>query len=179
MSVNFKNTFRERVFRADPKQAHSSLRTRHTEMPRSVNSGSIEMKRDGRAKLRRTLLLESVLINLGLCHEISYRRYADILGVSLNDVLVRYTRPRDPSSCFDFRKGVWSGNDPIEMEVILDSPASEAQLARLNDMVDRYCPGLGELRKLAPMVSSVRLGSLSLVTAGAIAELEGKFRHVH
>jgi putative redox protein len=45
--------------------------------------------------------------------------------------------------------------------VILDSPASEQDLARLKDIVDRHCPVLDILRNPTPVQLSLRAGSLN------------------
>lgn len=112
-------------------------------------------------KLRHAAFLEHVLANLRVCYEISNRLYADKGGARLNDVSVRYTGTIDPTT-FDFREGTCCDNELIDIEVILDSLASEIQLAQLKDIVDRHCPGLDMLRTLAPIESSLRSGSLNL-----------------
>ncbi|MGY4403582.1 hypothetical protein ACVIYL_004385 [Bradyrhizobium sp. USDA 3315] len=89
MRINSKNAFAGAADRRRPRTAFS---TQRRDLSRSANSGSTPKKhpRAG-GTLRRVLLIEHALANTGFCHEISYRLYADELGVSLSAVSVRYT----------------------------------------------------------------------------------------
>jgi len=105
--------------------------------------------------------VEYILAALGSCQEITYRLYADALGIPLNGVSVQLTGAIDLQGFFNVRQDVRPGYQTIEAEVILDSPASEQDLARLKDIVDRHCPVLDILRNPTPVQLSLRAGSLS------------------
>jgi putative redox protein len=105
--------------------------------------------------------VEYILAALGSCQEITYRLYADALGIPLNGVSVRLTGAIDLRGFFNVEQNVRPGYQQIEAEVILDSPASEADLARLKQVVDRHCPVLDILRNPTPVQLSLRSGSLN------------------
>ena len=95
--------------------------------------------------------VEYVLAALGSCQEITYRLYADALGIPLNGVSVRLTGAIDLRGFFNVDAAVRPGFQKIEAEVTLDSPAPEADLARLKAVVDRHCPVLDILRNPTPV----------------------------
>ena len=105
--------------------------------------------------------VEYILAALGSCQEITYRLYADALGIPLNGVSVQLTGAIDLRGFFNVKQDVRPGYQTIEAEVILDSPASEQDLARLKDIVDRHCPVLDILRNPTPVQLSLRAGSLN------------------
>lgn len=106
--------------------------------------------------------VEYVLAALGSCQEITYRLYADALGIPLNGVSVRLSGTIDLRGFFNVQDDVRPGYQAIEAEVILDSPASEADLNRLKEIVDRHCPVLDILRNPTPVRLSLRPGALSV-----------------
>jgi putative redox protein len=105
--------------------------------------------------------VEYILAALGSCQEITYRLYADALGIPLNGVSVQLTGTIDLRGFFNVDESVRSGYQGIEAEVILDSPASEADLARLKEIVDRHCPVLDILRNPTPVRLSLRSAGLN------------------
>ncbi|MEW6644881.1 MAG: OsmC family protein [Pseudomonadota bacterium] len=104
--------------------------------------------------------VEYVLAALGSCQEITYRLYADALGIPLNGVSVRLTGTIDLRGFFNLDDGVRPGYQGIRAEVTLDSPASDAELARLKEVVDRHCPVLDILRNPTPVTLSLQKGAL-------------------
>ena len=96
---------------------------------------------------------------MGSCQEITYRLYADALGIPLNGVSVQLTGTIDLRGLFNVEQSVRPGYQKIEADVTLDSPASEADLARLRDLVDRHCPVLDILRNPTSVELSVRSGA--------------------
>jgi uncharacterized OsmC-like protein len=105
--------------------------------------------------------VEYILAALGSCQEITYRLYADALGIPLNGVSVQLTGAIDLRGFFNVEQDVRPGYQTIEAEVTLDSPASDKDLARLKDIVDRHCPVLDILRNPTPVQLSLRTGTLS------------------
>jgi putative redox protein len=106
--------------------------------------------------------VEYILAALGSCQEITYRLYADALGIPLNAVSIRLTGAIDLRGFFNVNQDVRPGYQTIEAEVILDSPASKEDIARLKDIVDRHCPVLDILRNPTPVQFSLRAGSLDV-----------------
>ncbi len=109
--------------------------------------------------------VEYILAALGSCQEITYRLYADALGIPLNGVSVKLTGTIDLRGFFNVQHDVRPGYQVIEAEVILDSPASETELARLKDVVDRHCPVLDILRNPTPVQLSLRSESRGAAAA--------------
>jgi putative redox protein len=109
--------------------------------------------------------VEYILAALGSCQEITYRLYADALGIPLNGVSVRLTGAIDLRGFFNVDQTVRPGFQKIEAEVTLDSPASEADLARLKQVVDSHCSVLDILRHSTPVELALRSGTLEVAAA--------------
>jgi putative redox protein len=109
--------------------------------------------------------VEYILAALGSCQEITYRLYADALGIPLNGVSVQLTGAIDLRGLFNVEQNVRPGFQKIDAEVTLDSPAPEADLARLKDIVDRHCPVLDILRNPTTVELSLRSGGSSAAAA--------------
>jgi len=75
--------------------------------------------------------VELLLAALGSCQEITYRLYADALGIPLDGVSVRLTGNLDLRGFFAVDPAVRPGYQSIEATVVLDSPAPDEDLARL------------------------------------------------
>jgi putative redox protein len=105
--------------------------------------------------------VEYILVALGSCQEITYRLYADALGIPLDGVSVQLSGTIDLRGFFNVDDSVRSGFQGIEAEVVIDSPASAADIARLKETVDRHCPVLDILRNPTPVNLKLRAGSLS------------------
>ncbi len=100
---------------------------------------------------------EYVLAALGSCQEITYRLYADALGIPLNGVSVRLKGRIDLRGFFAVDERVRPGYQAIEAEVDLDCPASPEELARLKEAVDRHCPVLDILANPTPVSTTLRV----------------------
>ena len=99
--------------------------------------------------------VEYILAALGSCQEITYRLYADALGIPLPAVSVQLRGAIDLRGFFNVDQAVRPGFQNIEAEVTLESPASEAELSRLKEVVDRHCPVLDILRNPTPVTLSL------------------------
>ena len=62
---------------------------------------------------------------------------------------------------FNGEQSAQPGYQKVEVEAILDSPASGADLAHLKYIVDRHCPVLNILSNPTPVQLSLRSGSLN------------------
>src|SRR4029077_18630864 len=67
--------------------------------------------------------VELVLAALGACQEITYRLYADTLGIPVNSVSVKLAGRLDLRGFFAVDDGVRPGFKDIHTTVIIDSPA--------------------------------------------------------
>jgi putative redox protein len=106
--------------------------------------------------------VEYVLAALGSCQEITYRLYADSLGIPLNSVSVELKGTIDLRGFFNVDEMVRPGYQKVEAEVVLDSPAPEQDLLRLKEIVDRHCPVLDILRNPTPVELSLRRNALNV-----------------
>lgn len=95
--------------------------------------------------------VELLLAALGSCQEVTYRLYADALGIPLDSVSVRLTGNLDLRGFFAVDTQVRPGYQSIEATVAIDSPASDADLARLKETVDRHCPVLDIITAATPV----------------------------
>jgi len=100
--------------------------------------------------------VEYVLAALGSCQEITYRLYADALGIPLNGVSVRLKGQVDLRGFFAVDEAVRPGYQAIEAEVEIDSPASPEEIARLKQAVDQHCPVLDILTRPTPVNLTLR-----------------------
>lgn len=106
--------------------------------------------------------VEYLLAALGACQEITYRLYADALGIPLDGVSVKVTGAIDLRGFFNVDATVRPGFSAIDAEVTLDSPAPESELARLKEIVDAHCPVLDILRNPTPITLSLQRGAPAL-----------------
>ena len=171
MVFKFKNAFdtTQGAFRADPKAADASF-SATSRLGDGVNSRvsvrQFQVPVDEPPSLGGTDTapnpVEYILVALGSCQEITYRLYADALGIPLNGVSVKLKGSLDLRGFFNVDPNVRSGFTKIEAEVILDSPAPEHDLQRLKETVDRHCPVLDILRNPTPTELTLRTESLSV-----------------
>lgn len=101
--------------------------------------------------------VELVLAALGACQEITYRLYADTLGIPVNSVSVKLAGRLDLRGFFAVDEGVRPGFKDIHTTVTIDSPASADDIERLKAMVDRHCPVLDILRNVTPVKTEYAL----------------------
>ena len=106
--------------------------------------------------------VELVLGALATCQEITYKAYAVALGIPLDSVSVKIEGNLDLRGFFAVKEGVRAGFQDIRGTVHLKSSASDADLARLKEIVDAHCPVLDILRAPVPV-------TLDLSTARAPA----------
>lgn len=105
--------------------------------------------------------VEYILAALGSCQEITYRLYADALGIPVNSVSVRLEGTIDLRGLFNVEKSVRPGYQGIVAEVTIDSPASEDDLQRLKAVVDQHCPVLDILRNPTPVQLELRRSAVA------------------
>jgi putative redox protein len=94
--------------------------------------------------------VELVLAALGACQEITYRLFAENLGIPLNHVSVKVEGRLDLRGLFAVDEGVRPGFREIRATVEIDSPAGKDDIERLRLAVDSHCPVLDILRNVTP-----------------------------
>ena len=89
---------------------------------------------------------EYVLAALAACHEVTYRLYADALGIPLDEVSVSLTGHSDARGFFGMDDSVRAGFSHITGEIKVQTSASDQELERLREAVNQHCPVLDDLR---------------------------------
>ncbi len=95
--------------------------------------------------------VELALASLATCQEITYRLYADALGVRIDQISVRLEGDLDLRGFFSVDPGIRPGFAAIRGTIDIDSPESPETIARLKHTVDRYCPVLDLLSNPTPV----------------------------
>ena len=90
---------------------------------------------------------ELLLAALAACHEVTYRLYADAMDIDLQSVAVSVTGVSDARGFFDVEEGVAAGFSEVHGEIRIESDASDEDIERLREAVNRHCPVLDDLRK--------------------------------
>ena len=98
---------------------------------------------------------EVVLMALASCQEHTYRVHAALLGIALEDIHVQLEGLVDGRG-FLGDDSVAPGFSEVRGTVTIRSGASETDLARLREAVDRHCPVLDDLRRPVPVELELR-----------------------
>jgi len=98
---------------------------------------------------------EFLLVALATCHEVTYRVVAESLGIPLYGVSVTVSGVSDSRGFIGLDHRVRPGFLEVRGEVTLDTPASEADVERLRQLVEMHCPVLDDLRAPVPVTMEV------------------------
>ena len=109
--------------------------------------------------------VELTLAALASCQEITYRLYADSLGIPLDGVAVTVSGDIDLRGLFAVDEAVRPGFQTLRVEVNLDSPADETDLQRLRQAVDQHCPVLDLLKHATPVSLQARRADAPVASA--------------
>jgi uncharacterized OsmC-like protein len=99
---------------------------------------------------------------LGSCLAISYAMWAARLGVELDSLEVEIEADYDTRGELGVSDEVPPGYSQVRYIVTVTSPASEADVLRVLDMTDKYCPYLDVFARAIEMRREVR------ITAGKV-----------
>lgn len=97
---------------------------------------------------------ELALAALAACQEITYRLFADALGVPLRGIKVSVEGDIDLRGFFAVDDKVRPGFSAIRASVTFDSDAPTSELERLKQEVDAHCPILDLTRNATPVALS-------------------------
>ncbi len=95
--------------------------------------------------------VELILAALGSCQEITYRAYATVMGIPLDNVAVTMEGDIDLRGFFAVDESVRAGYEAIRGTVRVESSASEEQLQQLRSAVNAHCPVLDMLTNPVPV----------------------------
>ena len=156
-----------RSLEADPARAVARLRTEArlvgvTEV--SVRMGAHQVSVDEPRSVGGTGVaanpIQLALAALGSCQAITYRYWADILGIRLEGVTVRVEGDVDLRGFFGFDPEAGPGVSGVQCLVVLEGPEDPARYAELSAAVDAHCPVLDIFSRPVPVDRHVE------VTAG-------------
>ena len=100
--------------------------------------------------------VELILTALGACQEITYRLYADLLGIPLDGITVEVTGDIDLCGFYAVDDEARPGYTNITADVVIDSPASDEDVKRLKQAVDQHCPVLDIIGNATPVTVNIR-----------------------
>lgn len=100
--------------------------------------------------------VEAALAGLLSCQVVTYRFWAEQLGIPLDDVSVDVEGDLDVRGFFGLDDGVRPGFGEVRVVVRLSGPASDEDYRRLAEAVDAHCPVLDLFRNPTPVTT--RLG---------------------
>lgn len=148
--------------RADPANAEAQFRTESTLVGVTevdVRVGSHTFKVDEPTSLGGTGVaanpVELALAALGSCQAITYRFWADKLGVEIDHVSVRVDGDLDVRGFFGFDDDVRPGFTGVHVTVELGGPESEDRYRDLAQQVDEHCPVLDIFTNPVPVERTI------------------------
>jgi len=101
--------------------------------------------------------VELVLAALGTCQAITYRVWAAMLGIALDDVRFETEGDIDLNGFFGLRDDVRPGFTGIRHRVILVGPETEERYRELVEAVDRHCPVLDIVANPVPVAREMEV----------------------
>ena len=100
--------------------------------------------------------VELILTALGACQEITYRLYADLLGIPLDGITVEVSGDIDLCGFYAVDDETRPGYTNITADVVADSPASDDDIQRLKAAVEQHCPVLDIIGNATPVTVTIR-----------------------
>ena len=99
--------------------------------------------------------VELALSALGACQEITYRLYADKLGIPLEKIEIDLSGNLDFKGFLALDDNIRPGYLGINVTVNIESTASDAEIDKLKDIVNAHCPVLDLFSNKTPVDISV------------------------
>ena len=99
--------------------------------------------------------VELALAALGACQEITYRLYADKLGIPLDKIEIDLSGNLDFKGFLALDDNIRPGYLGINVTVNIESTASDAEIDKLKDIVNAHCPVLDLFSNKTPVNISV------------------------
>ena len=98
---------------------------------------------------------EVALLGLGASLEVTCRVYADYLDIPVKSIGTRIRGDLNLRGFLDLSPGAPSGPEQIEVRLVIDTDASDADIERLMRHVHRSCPVLGLVRDPTPITIEI------------------------
>jgi putative redox protein len=100
--------------------------------------------------------VQYALASLGSCQAITYRFWAEQLGIPFDSLTVRLEGDLDIRGFFGFDDTVRPGLSAIRVEVTVAGPESDERYAELAAAVDAHCPVLDLFKNPVPVTRTLR-----------------------
>ena len=94
---------------------------------------------------------ELLLAALAACQEVTWRLYAESLGIDIKNISIELRGTQDLRGFMGLDETIPPGFMEIEGEVRIDSSASATELEELQKLVDNHCPVLDDLTRNVPV----------------------------
>jgi uncharacterized OsmC-like protein len=95
--------------------------------------------------------VQYALASLGSCQAITYRFWADQLGIPFDTLSVRLEGDLDIRGFFGFDDAIRAGFTAVRVEVTVTGPESPERYAELAAAVDEHCPVLDLFKNPVPV----------------------------
>ncbi|HSF26520.1 MAG TPA: OsmC family protein [Actinomycetes bacterium] len=102
--------------------------------------------------------VELALAGLASCQIVTYRVWAQKLGIELTDVDIAVDGDLDFRGFFGLDDDIRPGFRDIRVEVRLRGPETPERYAELQRVVDQHCPMLDLLSHATPVTTTVKVG---------------------
>jgi uncharacterized OsmC-like protein len=99
--------------------------------------------------------VQYALASLGSCQAITYRFWAEQLGITFDSLAVRVEGDLDIRGFFGFDDTVRPGFTAVRVHVTVNGPESTERYQQLADAVDEHCPVLDLFKNPVPVTRSV------------------------
>jgi uncharacterized OsmC-like protein len=100
--------------------------------------------------------VQYALASLGSCQAITYRFWAEQLGISFDSLTVRVEGDLDIRGFFGFDDTVRPGFSAIRVDVTVTGPGSDERYSELAAAVDAHCPVLDLFKNPVPVTRTLR-----------------------
>ena len=98
---------------------------------------------------------ELLLAGLAACQEMTWRLYAEAMNIDLRRISVELEGVQDLNGFLGTDDAVPAGFQSIRGTIFIDSGASDAELEKLQQIVDAHCPVLDDLIRNVPVVLEI------------------------
>ena len=102
--------------------------------------------------------VQYALASLGSCQAITYRFWAEHLGISLGTLTVRVEGDLDIRGFFGVHDGVRPGFSAVRVQVGITGPETPQRYQELAAAVDEHCPVLDLFRNPVPVDRTIAVG---------------------
>ncbi|QNG17554.1 OsmC family protein [Rhodococcus triatomae] len=143
---------------ADPANAHAVFRasaTAHDAVASTVETGQHRFEVDEPPALGGGATaanpVEYYLGSLLACQVVTYRFWADRLGIRVDDITARAEGDLDVRGFFGLDDEVRPGFGEVRVVVTVSGPEDDVRYAELQEAVDAHCPVLDLTRNATPV----------------------------